>query len=555
MRSAYRLVLCLIVSGLVLVSGQGTADITPMDYSPPPSGGGVSPKSPHPTIRLDDQEVIIRLKPFTYTVDAVFHLSNTGETATQWIGFPKNATGRGPGPHGKVRDFIRFEVTVNQNKVPFTEERELVKPVSDHRNRSVSRVEKHSAWLVGQAAFPGNATTTIRVRYEAPYDHCGMGCTKAVYIYGTGGYWKDSIGKAAFIVDSTEKRDTDRARVQFSVSEAEKHAIRKRVISENIAKYVIQDFEPNPDSALTVAFTKRQLGMSGDVNELIHAAMNGRLEQVQALLKKGVDVNASSGFGGQSPLMSAAYGGHLKVAKLLVEKGADVNAETKDGKTALKEALGQAWLGRGQLEVAKFLRDRGAKPKTLSVAAFVGDMDTVQALAADGVDSNAKDTLDEPAPLKAAAMGDRTDVVKFLLDKGFPVDAKSKQGQTALMVAAAAGHAEVVQLLLDRGADVNAQDVHLRTALNGAVWLRGHLEAAKVLLDSGANIHARDDPAGRTVLIHAAQGGHLKLVRLLLERGADVNARDNAGRTALSLVQGEDIEEIEKVLKAHGAKK
>lgn len=48
---------------------------------------------------------------------------------------------------------------------------------------------------------------------------------------------------------------------------------------------------------------------------------------------------------------------------------------------------------------------------------------------------------------------------------------------------------------------------------------------------------------------------HVDIMKLLLARGADVNARDAGGKTALSLVRGRDIEEIEKVLKAHGAKK
>ncbi len=69
------------------------------------------------------------------------------------------------------------------------------------------------------------------------------------------------------------------------------------------------------------------------------------------------------------------------------------------------------------------------------------------------------------------------------------------------------------------------------------------------------DIEARSDPADRTILMHAAQSGHVEVVKLLLEKGAQVNARDRGGKTALSHAEGEDIEEIEKVLKAHGAKK
>lgn len=549
-----RFFLYLIVAALTLSSHPGKTDITPMDYSPPPTGGGVSPKSPHPTIRLDDQEVIIRLKQSTYTVDAVFHLSNEGEATMEWIGFPKNSMGRPPGPHGKVTDFIRFDVSVNDQNIPFTEERDFVNRAKASLEKLRSRPAKYSAWLMGQATFPGHAMTTIRVSYEASYQNCGAGCHQAIYIYGTGGYWKDSIRKATFIADSAQKGIVDRAHSGFSVSDRNKYMIQRKMISDYVEKYEIRDFEPDPEGALTFMFISRGSGKNSDLNDLIHAAMNGRLEQAQALLKKGVDVN-SKDVSGETPLMRAAWGGHLQVAKLLLEKGADVNAETKTGKTALRAALSNAWMGRGQLEVAKFLKDNGAKSTTLSVAAFVGDMEAGERFAANGVEVQEKQRLDNPSPLMAAAMGGQCEVVKFLLDKGLKIDAKNEQGQTALMAAAAANQAEVLKVLLDRGASVNERDVHRRSVLNHAVWLRGNAEAAKVLLDRGADINARDDPANRTPLMHAAQSGHLEVVKLLLEKGADVNARDARGDTALSLARGKDIEQIEEVLKAHGATK
>lgn len=549
-----RLFLYLIVLVLTLSSHPGKTDITPMDYSPPPTGGGVSPKSPHPTIRLDDQEVIIRLKQATYTVDAVFHLSNKGETTTEWIGFPKNAMGPRRGPVDKVMDFIRFEVSVNGENTPFGEASDFIKGAQSTPEKPRLWSAEHSSWLVGQAVLPGHAITTIRLSYETSYNSGGRAGHEAFYIYGTGGYWKDSIGKATFIVDSAQRGGVDRAEAVFSTSEATRYMIHRWLISEYVAKYEIRDFEPHPQGALTFKFFSRGSGKDGHINELIHAAMNGRLEQAQALLKKGVDVN-SKDLSGETPLMRAAWGGHLQVAKLLLEKGADVNAETKTGKTALQAALSNAWMGRGQLEVAKFLKDNGAKSTTLAVAAFVGDMEAVERLAAGGVNVQEKPKIDNPSPLLAASMGGQCEVVKFLLDKGLKIDAKNEQGQTALMAAATANQAEVLKVLLDRGANINERDVHRRSVLNHAVWLRGNAEAARVLLDRGADINARDDPANRTPLMHAAQSGHLEVVKLLVEKGADVSARDACGDTALSLARGKDIEEIDEVLKAHGATK
>ncbi|MBM3299487.1 MAG: ankyrin repeat domain-containing protein [Deltaproteobacteria bacterium] len=503
---------------------------------------------------MDEEEVIIRLKPLTYSVDAVFHLFNAGETTTQWIGFPKRAVGRKPGPQGGVLDFSRFEVWVNAEKIPFPEEHDLIKSEQESLKGLPPPRKKHSSWLMGQAVFRGGESTRIRVSYEARYDSCGLTCREAAYIYGTGAYWKGGIGKASFIVDSTEKGDVATIEAVFSSTETSRHLIRRRLVSQNVERYEIKDFEPNPDGGLSIKVSEKAADKDSTY-ALHHAARNGHLEQVQELLKQGANVNAMDALL-NTPLMAAASGGHLQVAELLVENGADVNAKTSDGRTALKNALANARLGGGQLEVARWLRDNGAKPTNLAVAAFVGHMETVQRLImAEGIKVNTKNTLNDPAPLTAAAMGGQAEVVKLLLSKGFSIGERNEQGQTALMTAAAAGHADVVKLLLDRGADINARDAHRRSALNHAVFLRGHLEVVRVLVDRGTDINARDDPADRTILMHAAQSGHLELVKLLLEKGAQVNARDGNGETALSLARGKDIEEIEKLLKAHGAKK
>ena len=82
------LVACLIVAGQFFSPDHGGAN----DVWPRLMGGTAAPESPHPTIRMVSEEVTIRLKK-TFAVDGVLHSCNTGNTKTEWVGFPKRESG------------------------------------------------------------------------------------------------------------------------------------------------------------------------------------------------------------------------------------------------------------------------------------------------------------------------------------------------------------------------------------------------------------------------------------------------------------------------------
>jgi ankyrin len=72
--------------------------------------------------------------------------------------------------------------------------------------------------------------------------------------------------------------------------------------------------------------------------------------------------------------------------------------------------------------------------------------------------------------LQLAAKSRCKTVVHLLLEKGARVDAKARDGLTALHRAAASGDEALVQLLLEIGADVEAQsEFYAETALCRAV--------------------------------------------------------------------------------------
>jgi hypothetical protein len=127
---------------------------------------------------------------------------------------------------------------------------------------------------------------------------------------------------------------------------------------------------------------------------------------------------------------------------------------------------------------------------------------------------------------------------------GIDLEAKAKNGDTAVMVAAFYGKTDVVKLLLDKEVEVNRPGW---TALHYAA-INGRPETIKLLLDASAYIDAESPDDKMTPLMLAAVRGRTAAVHLLKEEGADVSLKNADGMTALDLArhfdQKETVEEL-----------
>ncbi len=74
---------------------------------------------------------------------------------------------------------------------------------------------------------------------------------------------------------------------------------------------------------------------------------------------------------------------------------------------------------------------------------------------------------------------------RALIDRGASIDARDREGMTALSEAARAGKVKLVSLLIDKGADVNARSINGSTPLFYAAEA-DRVEATRVLIDHGA---------------------------------------------------------------------
>ncbi len=193
------------------------------------------------------------------------------------------------------------------------------------------------------------------------------------------------------------------------------------------------------------------------------AIANGQAERVAKLIEAGLDVNASDGEQGRTPLMHAAWSGKTQIVKLLLSAGASVEALDQYGETPLHYA-------------ARSIRDE-----------------------------------------------DAAQITGLLLAAKAPVNAADKAGETALHVAAGNDDPERLKQLLAAGARTNAIDHTGRTALMNAVEARDqtHSLVARVqlLIEHGADPDLRDKD-GKTALEIARE-------RLAFLSGSDFNERQD----------------------------
>ncbi|HEX8749165.1 MAG TPA: ankyrin repeat domain-containing protein, partial [Pyrinomonadaceae bacterium] len=184
---------------------------------------------------------------------------------------------------------------------------------------------------------------------------------------------------------------------------------------------------------------------SNNITELMMAASKGDLPQVQSLLTEGAAVDEQDRFG-NTALIYAAGAGHLEIVRLLLTSGADQSIQNKVGMTALMRAS-----SNGHDEVVQLL-ERGAS----QVKQFpVGQRELA--------DSHAADQL-----LQAVRQGNLRQA-RSLISSGVNVNARTRDGQTALHIATTKGDLNMMDLLLRSGVDVDAANNSGWTALWQAV--------------------------------------------------------------------------------------
>lgn len=179
-----------------------------------------------------------------------------------------------------------------------------------------------------------------------------------------------------------------------------------------------------------------------------------------------------------------------------------------------------------------------AAPDTVSFfrAVSVDNVLGVRSMLREGANPNATEPQRGDVALVVALRDDADKVFKVLLETpGINLEARSENGNTALMMAAYKHKREEVDALLAKGAKVNQSGW---TALHYAASA-GDIPIMKLFLERGAKVDAFA-PTNITPLMFAAREGQEEAVRLLLSAGADATLKSGHGWTAAQFAMAAD---------------
>ena len=254
----------------------------------------------------------------------------------------------------------------------------------------------------------------------------------------------------------------------------------------------------SPDQVVTKERVEHWLEDGADLTqELANATLAADAGRITWLVKeKGADINAFDNQG-YAPIHTAARNRRPDIVALLAGLGADVDAPDADGMTPLIHAAMRKHVPTVQklLELGADIEKPGTQgypPLALSIAE--SKFEVAKALMQAGADINAPVGPDRLTPLMVVASqvspGEGSiflpgstrpiDIARDLIKEGADVNARSKEGVTALMIAAARNVAPMVGLLLQAGADPDVKSDLGQTAADIAAQ-NGATAAAKAL--------------------------------------------------------------------------
>lgn len=273
----------------------------------------------------------------------------------------------------------------------------------------------------------------------------------------------------------------------------------------------------------------RRFAIGPGTRVIIEAAGRGDLAGVESELARNPGLAQTGNETGDSPLHHAAKNGHLHVVRALLAAGANIDAARGDGYRPVHCALMPNWFFQVRLgvreEIATLLLSQGAR-YTIFIAALRGDAAFVRdALARDHSLANFEDTCHHRVLSAAVRRGDVA-MTRLLLEHGADPNLPEEGAPRglSLWIAVNDRQREIVRMLLDHGADPNGDVDSSGTPMMQA---EKDAELTELLRKHGGQPHEPD--AERERVAQLIEAGNLDEAERILRANLHWIHDDEAG--------------------------
>ncbi|KAJ6779997.1 hypothetical protein PWT90_10550 [Aphanocladium album] len=343
---------------------------------------------------------------------------------------------------------------------------------------------------------------------------------------------------------------------------AEIHALNEAIASrdsESVRLLLLYGANPNAvdsegQSPLAIAASKSSLRIiiallkygadpnavtRGTESPLAIAISSGNLRFTHALLMFGANPNQMTASNNTLLIASISATSSKMLTELLLNYGVAPNEKSREGKTALFEAI-----TNGRADIVESLIQHGADPNLPGPKHMlwpaVHNPECLRILLAKA--ANHKKT---PGIMELATSINSIEAIRILLEAGVDPNAKKDGVYTPLCTAIRDNRADILELLLRNGADPNIP----ASEYPAFKCITHHREQfLPALVAAGAKL---DTPKG--IAETAVSMKNPKVLDWLLKSGVDPNDRCPAGRTPLTTAIRENNMEMVNMLLAHGA--
>lgn len=315
---------------------------------------------------------------------------------------------------------------------------------------------------------------------------------------------------------------------------------------------------------------------------LLEAINSEDVDIVKALVEHNANVNlvpnkledfmyVSGVLDEDPPLCRAIKLGNLPIVQCLVEAKADIWKMNRDNLNAIDLVILyehheiSAYLNNYFPFFAEEIRIRAEHQKNCQkfvMACKTQNVEEAIQLIDDGLDPDSLIYPNLRFLIHSAAKYGKVEIIKYLLERGADVNARTGSGATALLLAMEQRHLPVIELLLQYKADcsiclIMSTNYHTKhalgideTPLHYAVGIN-RIDILKLLLINKTN--PNQNTYIGTPLHYAARLGLIDHAALLLRHGAEIDALKNFTSTPLDLAISHDQVEMLKFLLSKGA--